>query len=155
MTEPVARTGGRVLMLDPDDRLLLIHERLEHGGTHWLTPGGGVEGDESPRVAAAREAIEEVGVAVDLPPDSEPVLVTQRLWGWNGITYDQTDHFYVARVPSGVAIQPRGLTEVEQQTVLGHRWWTVDELAQTTEVVVPGDLAIVLERILRPGAGER
>ena len=34
------RSGARVVLLDPDGRVLLIHERIE-SGTHWLTPGGG------------------------------------------------------------------------------------------------------------------
>jgi 8-oxo-dGTP pyrophosphatase MutT (NUDIX family) len=155
VTQPVARVGGRVLLLDSADRLLLIHERLEDGSTHWLTPGGGVEGDESPRAAAVREAVEEVGIEVDLPGDAEAVLVTQRLWGWDGITYDQTDHFFVARVASGLTAQPRGLTDVEQQTVLGHHWWTRDELEQTHEVLVPDGLASIVEHILRPAIGDR
>ncbi len=62
---PVARLGGRVLLVDRSERVLLIHERLEDGTTHWLTPGGGVEAGEQPREAAAREAYEETGIRVD------------------------------------------------------------------------------------------
>ena len=39
VTEPVLRVGGRVLLVDPDGRVLLIHERIEVG-EHWLTPAG-------------------------------------------------------------------------------------------------------------------
>ena len=144
---PVARVGGRVLLIDPDDRVLLIHERLEDQSTHWLTPGGGVEGDESPRVAAEREAVEEVGIRVDLG-DAEPVLVTQRLWSWAGIVYDQVDYFYLARVASQPALAPGGLTDVEEATLLGHRWWTAEELQSTAEVLLPSDLGDVLATLL-------
>ena len=94
----VARVGGRVLLVDASQRLLLIHERLEHGGTHWLTPGGGVEDGEHPRDAARRETIEETGIEVDLPADAEAVLTTRRDWSWAGVDYDQVDHFFLARV---------------------------------------------------------
>jgi len=144
---PVARVGGRVLLVDPDDRVLLIHERIEDGSTHWLTPGGGVEDGESPRSAAEREAFEEVGVRVDLGT-AEPVLVTQRLWSWAGIEYDQADYFYLARVPEQVSLAPGGLTAVEQTTLLGHRWWTVEDLRSTTEVILPADLGDVLAKLL-------
>lgn len=147
MSGPVPRVGGRVLVVDPDDRLLLIHERLEGGGTHWLTPGGGVEDGEDPVTAAAREAYEEVGLRVD--PGLDAVLVTRRQWSWQGTTYDQTDHFYLARVPAAPALQPQGLTPMEQQTVLGHDWWTVPELRATSETVVPPGLGDELERVLR------
>ena len=144
---PVARVGGRVLLVDPADRVLLIHERLEDGSTHWLTPGGGVEGAESPRVAAEREAFEEVGIRVELG-DAAPALVTQRLWSWAGIVYDQADFFYLARVPAQDALTPGGLTDVEQTTLLGHRWWTVAELQATTEVILPADLGDILAKLL-------
>jgi 8-oxo-dGTP pyrophosphatase MutT (NUDIX family) len=150
-SEPVARLGGRVLLIDPIGLVLLIHERIEDGSTHWLTPGGGVEGHESPRTAAEREAYEEVGVHIDLA-GSEPVLVTQRLWSWHGVMYDQADYFYLARVPAQVTPAPGGLTAMEQTTLLGHRWWSVAELQTTEAVIVPADLGDVLARLLaRPG----
>lgn len=147
MSAPIARVGGRVLLVDPEDRVLLIHERLEDGSTHWLTPGGGVEADESPRVAAEREAFEEVGVRVDLAA-AEPVLVTQRLWSWAGTVYDQADYFYLARVTEAALPVPGGLTDVERTTLIGHRWWTVAELKATDAVLLPPDLGCVLEEVL-------
>jgi 8-oxo-dGTP pyrophosphatase MutT (NUDIX family) len=144
----VARVGGRLLLLDPADRVLLIHERIQDGTTHWLTPGGGVEGTESPRTAAEREAMEELGIAVTLPPDAEAVLSTQRLWSWDGVVYDQTDHFFTARVPAAVDPVPGGLTDIEKSTLLGFRWWSVAELRATSEIVVPDQLADVLQQLL-------
>ena len=138
-----------MLLVDPEGRVLLIHELLEDGSTHWLTPGGGVERDESPRVAAQREAFEEVGVQIDLGA-AEPVLVTQRLWSWAGIVYDQADYFYLARVPAHVAPVPGGLTAVEQITLLGFRWWSAAELQETDEVVLPAELGDVLSTLLAP-----
>ena len=151
MSAPVPRVGGRLLIVDPDERVLLIHERVD-GGTHWLTPGGGVEAGEDLRAAAAREAVEEVGLVVDVPADQPEVLTTRRLWSWAGVTYDQVDHFYLARVGADVAVRPQGLTAMERQTVLGHAWWSVAELRDTVEVVLPADLGAVLERVLR-GSG--
>lgn len=148
MNRPIRRVGGRVLIVDPDDRLLLVHERLEDGSTHWLTPGGGVEGDEDPRAAAVREAIEEVGIAVTVPAHADAVLVTRRLWSWDGVTYDQTDHFYLARVPAGLEATPRGLTAIERQTLLGFGWWSVAQLRATSETLVPHDIGEVLDGVL-------
>ncbi|HEY7010773.1 MAG TPA: NUDIX domain-containing protein [Jatrophihabitantaceae bacterium] len=148
---PVPRVGGRALIVDDSGRLLLIHERLEGGGTHWLTPGGGVENGEHPRDAARREAFEETSVAVDLPDDAEPVLITRRDWSWAGVDYDQVDHFFLVRVPDGTPTAPRTLTDVERQTWLALRWWTEPELRETDEVLVPADLGTVLARVLRPG----
>lgn len=144
----VPRVGGRVLLVDDSDRLLLIHERLELGGSHWITPGGGVEADEHPREAARRETLEETGIELDLAADAEAVHVTRRNWSWAGVEYDQVDHFFLARVPDGVPFAPRGLTDVEKTTLLGSRWWAVAELRSTDELLVPTDLGDVLAALL-------
>jgi len=147
----IARVGGRVLMVDASDRVLLIHEMLEHGGTHWLTPGGGLEDGEHPREAAAREAFEETGIEVTIAADAEPVLTTRRDWSWHGVEYDQIDHFFLVRVPDGLPVQPRALTEIERETLLGSRWWTIAELTATQEILLPPDLGAVLGRLLAGG----
>jgi len=148
VSDPIARVGGRLLLLDPQQRVLLIHERLESGGSHWLTPGGGLEDGEVPRDAAVREAFEETGIAVDLPASAEPVLTTRRLWSWQGTEYDQVDHFYLVRLPDTPEAAPRSLTEPERVTLLGHRWWRADELRATSEIVLPPDLGDVLTGLL-------
>jgi 8-oxo-dGTP pyrophosphatase MutT (NUDIX family) len=155
MISPVARLAGRVLLVDPDGRVLLLHEQLEAAESHWLTPGGGVESGERPSEAAVREVFEETGIAIVLAPDVEPILVVQDVWSWAGVTYDQANHFFLATVPAGLVVAPHALTELEQQTHLGYRWWTVAELRATDQTVFPGDLADVLERVLgatAPGA---
>jgi 8-oxo-dGTP pyrophosphatase MutT (NUDIX family) len=138
---PVPRLGGRVFLFDASDRILLIHELLEDGSTHWLTPGGGVENGEHPRDAARREAHEEAGIDVDIAPDAQPVHVTRRLWSWAEVVYDQVDEFFVARVPDGIEPRAARLTDVEQLTLIGMRWWTLPDLAAADAVLLPPDLA--------------
>ncbi|MDQ6850823.1 MAG: NUDIX domain-containing protein [Actinomycetota bacterium] len=152
MSAAIRRIGGRVLIVDAHERVLLVHERLEDGSTHWLTPGGGIEGGEQPRDAAVRESAEEVGIDIVLPADAEAALVTRRLWSWDGVTYDQTDYFYLARVRAGLQVSPRGLTEVERRTLLGFAWWTVPQLRNTSETLLPSDLDGVLAGLLTAAA---
>jgi 8-oxo-dGTP diphosphatase len=49
------------------DRVALIR-RVRDGHTYYLFPGGGVEDGETPEAAARREALEELGVEVELGP---------------------------------------------------------------------------------------
>src|SRR5271156_6078149 len=56
------RLAGRVIVLDPDDRVLLF--RYDDGppnGQHWCTPGGGLNDGEDYPAGARRELAEETG----------------------------------------------------------------------------------------------
>ena len=55
--------GVSVLPWDPQGRLLLMRES---SSGPWALVGGAVEPDEAPEDAARREALEEVGVAVEI-----------------------------------------------------------------------------------------
>ena len=85
---------------------------------------------------------------MDLPDDAPEVLRTRRFWSWAGVTYDQVDHFFLVRVPEAVEPRPAALTAMELETVMGHAWWTVDELRATAEVLLPPDLGDVLAGLL-------
>ncbi len=162
----VPRVGARVVLIDSVGSVLLIHERIE-GGEHWITPGGGVEPTETLQQAASRELFEETGIGVQVAPHAEALCSTQRLWGWEGVTYDQVDHFFLlwlageprARgaegdsVPSGrPVVAPAAPTPMETQTRLGHRWWSTAELRSTTETIVPADLADIVAAALERAA---
>src|SRR3954453_12040434 len=49
-----------------DDALLLVRRIMEPGRGKWALPGGWVDAGQDPRDAAAREALEEAGVVVEV-----------------------------------------------------------------------------------------
>lgn len=63
MDEQIAVAG--CVLLDDYDRILLMHRSHGDGGL-WYLPGGKVEDEELPEVAAVREINEELGVHVAL-----------------------------------------------------------------------------------------
>ncbi|MFI9625756.1 NUDIX hydrolase [Streptomyces sp. NPDC052042] len=144
------RKVARVVLLDPDDRILLIHgyEPEDPASTWWFTPGGGLEGEETREQAALRELAEETGITdVRLGP-----LLWQRMcsFPFDGRRWEQDEWYYLARTTQ-TATDTRGLTGLEQRSVAGLRWWTSAELSAARETVYPTRLAELLRTLLDEG----
>ncbi|MGF1339433.1 NUDIX hydrolase [Streptomyces flavovirens] len=146
------RKVARVVLLDPADRILLLHgfEPDEPSTRWWFTPGGGLEGEESREEAALRELTEETGIRdVALGP----LLWTRNCsFPFDGRRWEQDEWYYLARTERAVTVTDRsGFTELERRSVAGLRWWTSAELLATRETVYPTRLAGLLRTLLDEG----
>jgi 8-oxo-dGTP pyrophosphatase MutT (NUDIX family) len=150
MTAPVPRTAARIFLLDDQDRVLLIHQRLDLHRTdsHWIAPGGGLEDGETLIEAAVREVYEETGLRVALPPAAEPVFIEREQFSFAGQYIDQTNYYFLARAASDVPVQAIEPTEYEAVISLGSRWWPLEELETATVARIPLDMVGVIRRAL-------
>jgi hypothetical protein len=80
-----------------------------------------------------------------------PLLTRAVVHGYSDKVVDQVEVFYVVRVPA-FEVDTTAHTEEEQLTVADIRWWTLGDLATTTDDVWPRDVLDVLELATRPHA---
>ncbi|HEX9526105.1 MAG TPA: NUDIX domain-containing protein [Streptosporangiaceae bacterium] len=141
------RPAGRVILLDPDDRVLLM--RYDDGppnGVHWSTPGGGLIPGEDFASGAARELAEETGW--------DDIVLLGEIYRWtHAMEYDdvivrQVERFFLAR------------TELPEREIIGveamhaadgiatWRWWTLTELDATAEAIWPAELPGLIRKTL-------
>lgn len=147
---PHRRQVARVVLLDPDDRILLLHgcEPTDPAATWWFTPGGGAEDGESLEETARRELAEETGIT---SATFGPVLWERTCaFDFDGRRWEQDEWYYLGRTTT-TAVDTAGHTELERRSVTGLRWWTCDELARARETVYPVGLAGLLRTLLDEG----
>jgi 8-oxo-dGTP pyrophosphatase MutT (NUDIX family) len=138
--ERVLRATSRLIVVDPDDRVLLMLTKAPDtsGSARWITPGGGVDPGEDHEAAAIRELHEETGQVID---DPGPVVYTEDF----EVPWDAADHthghaeFFVVRLPH-FEIVDDDWTDDEKVDILESRWWSLAELESTDEPLEPAVL---------------
>lgn len=137
---PRERSTARLIVADPDDRVLLF---LTYGKDHavpprWITPGGGVDPGEDFPQAGVRELREETGLVVDSvgerfhrtdgPVDTKWHPYEVGHWEWFALRAAHFDPSDAERMPD------------ELVDIVGTRWWTADQLESSGEEYEPLDL---------------
>ncbi|SDC63652.1 NUDIX hydrolase [Actinokineospora iranica] len=148
------RVGARVLLLDPADRVLLIHALDPKEPDHhwWELPGGGLEAGETLTEAALREVAEETGFT--LSTLDRELWVGETRFHYQGRDHHRVDHVFLGRTHTTTPQLPRTPTENEKAGVIERRWWSAPELHQCPDKLVPATLPTLLDDFLAGRMGD-
>ena len=143
------RQAVRAIILDPDNRLLLVRFEFPDSGTKWALPGGGVEVGETDHDALRREISEEVGA-----PEFE---IGPHVWNRlhiipfiDGLHDGQVERIYVVRTPAFTPQPALTWEQLNAEHVFEVRWWHPDDFHEATPIA-PGRLGDHLATLLRDG----
>jgi len=139
--------SARGVLLTPTGLVLLV-KITGPTGDAWITPGGRIRPGEEPAEAAVREIREETGC--------QARLVQGHIWTRHG-TYlaeggrlPEREHFFLMPTewfePTSAGMEPH---ELERHG--GFHWWTIPEMADSSEAFVPRKLAELLRNLQQFG----
>lgn len=142
------RPAARLFVFDEHNRLLLFRYdwtvRDPKVATHWTTPGGALDAGETYEEAAQRELLEETGLNVTV---SEAVFHrTAQFQMGSGEWVKAEERYYVVRtscfeVPRELMVHPASTIKKS------YRWWSVEELQKSEEIIYPEQLADVVAQL--------
>lgn len=127
--ELLRRRAARVLVLDPEDRLLLLRggDPAVPGPRFWWTVGGGLEPGESVRAGAVRELHEETGLVVPEGVLTGPLHRDVSSFAFDRWWVEQENEFFAVRVEAWTP-SPAALEATEVASIDGSGWWTLQQL---------------------------
>ena len=133
----IFRRAARLVVVDPEGFVLLFQYE-DDGRKWWATPGGGLERDETFEQAAAREASEELALALTR---FVPLWCLTVNFNFRGQSINQVERYFLVRtsrddVKCGEIVRDAHRLE----GIFAAHWWSLAEIETTSAQLFPKDL---------------
>lgn len=136
------RPAARILLVDAAARVLLFRFTPADRPPLWCTPGGAVDPGETYAAAARRELWEEVGLDIDCGPEVARRVVD--FTTFEGVEVNADERYFRVDIDR-FDVQAGALTELEQRLLVGHRWFSRNDIEAHDELIYPEDLVDLLD----------
>ena len=151
----VELVAAHVLVIDPQERVLLVHGPGVGPAGYWVLPGGGVEPGELPVQVAIRELAQETGLQLTESDVAGPIGSGQVSFSFGDVTYRQQQHYFAAWIggldPLTTGIDPfdprESRSDRDNWGPLSFNWWSLDDVQfhlASGDVLAPRDLDQIL-----------
>lgn len=153
--QPQHRPTARVVLLDPDNRVLLLnaHDISSTKGINplprpdfWLLVGGGLEPGEDFETALRREIHEEIGL--DNVALGAEVGRREKTVSWAGTAKAVHERYFAGRVVGPTEVHFGNHTPAEIGVIRDCRWWTPAEIRASKDLFVPPRLLMLIKRAI-------
>lgn len=149
------RNSVKLVLLNANKEILMIYSKDSTTGkdgsgkkaSFWHLIGGQIEKGESLQDAAYRELFEETGLTRDQVVLEDVVWYGSDLLFVNGEFVELNQRFILAYSCTN-SVTMDHLTEEEKVNITRLKWFGLEELRATKEVVYPTDLHVYLQEIL-------
>jgi 8-oxo-dGTP pyrophosphatase MutT (NUDIX family) len=143
------RTAARVILLDEDDHVLMIHgfDPRSPEATYWYSLGGGLDDGEEPAAAAVREVWEETGLRLDPADLVGPLREECVVFPFDGREIHQQQLYFAARTRRFDPV-PAAFEELEIRSTVAIDWLDPHALHRVEETVYPAFLTELVDALV-------
>lgn len=143
------RKSSRAILLNPENELFLFKfefAMLSEHKTLWVTPGGGVESNESFEQALYREVYEEMGI--ELKGGYKWIYYRNKPFTTkSGEEFISEERYYLVKIQHS-NISLNNMTQTEKKLTREWKWWSVEEIQNSSEGFFIGNLDKELDKII-------
>ena len=144
----LTRKSSRAIVLNKQNQVFLFRYTFDffmEQEAIWITPGGALEEGEDFEDALKRELFEELGIKLSEPATF--VFYRTPLYELkSGETIQSVERFYLVSCDDET-FSYDGWSENETKRMTVGKWWSVEEIRQSSEKFFSEDVVGILERL--------